>query len=84
MYDGWMTITHHHLLNYLVYSPLGTVFIKSNDATDSIQDERYINKLFNGVIDNIGVNCVVQAFTKSFANMKKIGLILMKQRPKIF
>lgn len=38
MCDGWTTITKRNLLNFLVYSPHGTVFIKSVDATEHIKD----------------------------------------------
>ena len=54
MCDGWTTITHRHLLNFLVYSSMGSVFIKSVDATDYTQDAKYINKLLNEVIEEIG------------------------------
>ncbi|RWR73239.1 hypothetical protein CKAN_00150000 [Cinnamomum micranthum f. kanehirae] len=84
MCDGWTTITHCHLLNFLVYSSMGTVFMKSVDATDYIQDAKYINKLLNEVIEEIGADCVVQAVTDNAANMKAAGMMLMKQRPRIF
>ena len=84
MCDGWTTITHRHLLNFLVYSSMGTVFIKSVDATDYIQDAKYINRLLNEVIEEIGADCVVQVVTDNAANMKAAGMLLMKQRPRIF
>ena len=63
MCNGWMTITHHHLLNFLVYSSMGTVFVNSVDATDYIQDTKYIKRLLNEVIKEIGADCVVQVVT---------------------
>ncbi|RWR72996.1 Copia protein [Cinnamomum micranthum f. kanehirae] len=80
----WTTITHRHLLNFLVYSSMGTVFIKSVDATDYIQDAKYINKLLNEVIEEVGADCAVQVVTDNAANMKAAGMMLMKQRPRIF
>ena len=70
MCDGWTTITHRHLLNFLVYSSMGTVFIKSIDVTDYIQDAKYINRLLNDVIEEIGADCIVQVVTDNAANTK--------------
>lgn len=44
----------------------------------------YLNKLFNEVIDEVGVDCTVQIITDNDANMKKAGMMIIKQRPKIF
>eukprot|EP00268_Persea_americana_P003521 TRINITY_DN11063_c1_g1_i3.p1 TRINITY_DN11063_c1_g1~~TRINITY_DN11063_c1_g1_i3.p1 ORF type:complete len:427 (+),score=78.69 TRINITY_DN11063_c1_g1_i3:391-1671(+) len=84
MCDGWTTVTRRSLLNFLVYSSLGTVFIKSVDATEYVKDATYLNKLFNEVIEDIGEECVVQIITDNDASMKKAGMILMQQRPNIF
>ncbi|RWR73274.1 hypothetical protein CKAN_00153900 [Cinnamomum micranthum f. kanehirae] len=84
MCDGWTTITRWSLLNFLVYSSLGTVFIRSVDATEYVKDATYLNKLFNEVIEDIGAECVVQIITDSDASMKKAEMILMQQRPNIF
>jgi len=43
-----------------------------------------LNKLFNEVIEDIGKECVVQIITDNDASMKKVGMILMQQRPNIF
>lgn len=43
----------------------------------------YLNKLFNEVIDEVGVDCAFQ-ITDNDANMKKVGMMIIKQRPKIF
>ncbi|XXG68540.1 hypothetical protein AAC387_Pa06g1603 [Persea americana] len=51
MCDGWTTVTRRSLLNFLVYSSLWTVFIKSVDATEYVKDVTYLNKLFNEIID---------------------------------
>lgn len=84
MCDGWTTITRRSLLNFLVYSSLGTVFIRSVDSTEYVKDATYLNKLFNEVIEDIGAECVVQIITDNDASMKKAGMILMQQRPNIF
>ena len=84
MCNGSTTITHRHLLNFLVYSSMGTVFIKSVDAIEYIQDAKYINQLLNEVIEEIEVDCAVQVVTKNAANIKAAGMLLMKQRPRIF
>ncbi|XXG62379.1 hypothetical protein AAC387_Pa05g0748 [Persea americana] len=76
MCDGWTTVTRRSLLNFLVYSSLGTVFIRSIDATEYVKDVTYLNKLFNEVIEDIGEECVVQIITDN-DGMKKAGMILM-------
>ena len=85
--DGWTTITRRSLLNFLAYSPLGTVFLRTVDATEYVKDAAYLNKLFNEVIKDVRdvrADCVVQIITDNDASMKKAGLMPMQQRPNIF
>ena len=56
---------------FLVYTHLGTVFIRFVDATKYVKDEIYLNKLFNEVIEDVGVDCVVQIITDDDESTKK-------------
>lgn len=60
------------------------MLIKSIDATEHVQDARYVNNLFNEVIDDIEAEYIVQVVTDNATNMKKAGMMFIKQRPKIF
>lgn len=63
---------------------MGTVLIKSINATEHVQDARYVNNLLNEVIDDIETKYIVQVVTNKAANMIKAGMTFIKQRPKIF
>ena len=56
MCDGWIAITRRPPIEFLVYSPLGTAFIRSFDATEYVKDVAYLNKLFNEMIEDVRVD----------------------------
>ncbi|KAG8381166.1 hypothetical protein BUALT_Bualt06G0094100 [Buddleja alternifolia] len=51
MGDGWSDNRDRTLINFLVYSPRGTVFWKSVDASDIVKDAQALFKLFQEVIE---------------------------------
>ena len=59
MYDRWSTQNRRSLINFLVYSLVGTVFLKFVDASDKFKSAKYICNLMEEVIDEIGEQRVV-------------------------
>ncbi|XP_026382916.1 uncharacterized protein LOC113278231 isoform X1 [Papaver somniferum] len=58
--DGWIDGKGRNLINFVVDSPRGPVFMKSADVTDIIGDVVAMITLLSGVIEEVGVQNVVQ------------------------
>ena len=84
MCDGWNTQNRRKIINFLVYSTHGTIFLKSVDATNEFQSGEYICGLMNEVVESIGENRVVQVVTDNGANYKATGQLLMQARKHLF
>ncbi|CAN6299709.1 unnamed protein product [Urochloa humidicola] len=54
MADGWTDRKRRTLINFLVYCPKGTVFLKSVDATDSSKTTDFLFRLFKDVVNHVG------------------------------
>ena len=65
MCDGWTDKRGRTLINFLVNSPKGTVFIKSIDASDCVKDGVMMSDLLYGWVYTIGAEKVVQVVTDS-------------------
>nr|XP_048330691.1 uncharacterized protein LOC125422645 [Ziziphus jujuba var. spinosa] len=63
MCDGWTGPTKLSILNFMVYYKGSSVFLKSVDASDKIKNYKYIYKLLENVINEVGKNNVVQVVT---------------------
>ena len=59
MSDGCTGPTRLSIINFMVYSKGSTVFLKSIDASNNIKDHKYIYKILNNVIKEVGVENVV-------------------------
>eukprot|EP00253_Pinus_taeda_P001557 PITA_01557 len=84
MSDGWTDRKGRTLLNFLVYCPKGTMFIKSLDASKHIKDAATIYESLDGFIQEIGVQNVVQVITDNAANYVSAGKMLMERHPTLF
>ncbi|XP_054817833.1 uncharacterized protein LOC129317546 [Prosopis cineraria] len=84
MADGWQDQANRQLINFLVYSPRGIVFIKSVDASDIVKDAQNLCNLFTEMVDFVGVTNVVHLVTDNAANYKAAGRLLCDKFPSIF
>lgn len=84
MCDGWSTQNRRKIINFLVYSTQGTVFLKSIDATDEFQSAEYICNLMDNIVTFVGEDRVVQIVTDNGANYKAAGQLLMEKRSKLY
>ncbi|XP_028800415.1 uncharacterized protein LOC114755716 [Neltuma alba] len=68
MADGWTDIRQRTLINFLVYSTHGMVFVKSVDASDLVKDAKTLFTLFCEVIEWVGPKNIVYVVTDNAAN----------------
>ncbi|CAN0925477.1 hypothetical protein LINGRAHAP2_LOCUS34784 [Linum grandiflorum] len=76
MTDGWTDKRHRSLINFLVYCPSGTCFVKSVDASGCIKNAENLFKLFSSVIDWVGAANVVHVVTDNAANYVAAGKLI--------
>ena len=46
VYDGWTGPTHHQIINFMVSSQNGPVFLKTVDALGKYKDAHFMGELF--------------------------------------
>ena len=78
MLDGWTRPTRLSIINFMVHSKGSMVFLKSVDALNNIKDHKYIYKILNNVIKEVGVDNVVQIVTDNRSTFLKAWKLLMK------
>ncbi|XP_058767124.1 uncharacterized protein LOC131640753 [Vicia villosa] len=84
MADGWTDRCRRTRINFLVYFPKGTVFIKSVDASGASKTAETLFKLFKEVVLYVGQENVVQVVTDNAANYVAAGKLLEREFPKLF
>jgi hypothetical protein len=84
MTDGWTDRKRRTILNFLVHSPKGTIFLKSIDASDITKTADKIFKMIDDVVEEIGEENVVQIVTDNAANYKAAGELLMQKRANLY
>jgi hypothetical protein len=82
--DGWTDATHHPLINFMVSSLNGAVFLKAVDALGKYKDAQYMGELFIKVIEDVGVDSCVQIIIDNAPVCKAAGMIVEAKYPQIF
>ena len=82
--DGWTDPARHPLINFMVSSLNGPVFLKSVDALGQYKDAQYMGELFLEVIEDVGVDSCVQIITYNAPVCKAVGMIVEAKYPQIF
>ncbi|XP_010244177.1 PREDICTED: uncharacterized protein LOC104588069 [Nelumbo nucifera] len=82
--DGWKDTLGQSLINILVNCPKGTWFLKSVDASESVEDANLLCKLLDELVDEVGEENVVQIITDSTTNFAKAGKMLMEKRKNLY
>ena len=59
MSDAWMDKRQRSIINFLVNSPSGTMFLKSIDASDYVKTSEKLFELLDDVVEEIGEHNVV-------------------------
>ncbi|KAL4329660.1 hypothetical protein AHAS_Ahas13G0322300 [Arachis hypogaea] len=73
MADRWTDRCRHSLINFLVYCPKGTIFLKSVDASHASKTAELLFRLFKDVVNFVGPENVVHIVTDNAANYVAAG-----------
>ncbi|CAN6445103.1 unnamed protein product [Victoria cruziana] len=76
MADGWTDRRNRTLVNFLVYCPHGTIFLKSLDLSDTPKTADVLLNVFDEVVQEVGPQNIVQFITDNAANYKAAGEML--------
>nr|KYP37281.1 hypothetical protein KK1_041536 [Cajanus cajan] len=84
MTDGWTDKKRRTIINFLVNSPKGTVFLKSIDASAISKTAEKVFEMMDSIVEEVGEDNVVQVVTDNAANYKAAGQMLMEKRKRLF
>ncbi|KAK8584443.1 hypothetical protein V6N12_068687 [Hibiscus sabdariffa] len=85
MCDGWKGTRNQHIINFLVYSPRGTIFKKSIDASSvTSRTAEYYFGIMDEIVDEIGEEYIVQVVADNEAAVKAGGQMLMQKRSHLY
>ncbi|GER51284.1 hAT transposon superfamily protein [Striga asiatica] len=83
--DGWTDKTGRELVNVLVESPKGTVYLRSSDISHCIDNTDAMLTFLDNILEEVGPANVVQIMTYSISSfMKEVGRKLMERHRSIF
>ncbi|MCO5603789.1 hypothetical protein L7F22_057941 [Adiantum nelumboides] len=82
--DGWTDTARRPLINLMVSSVGGVVFERSIDTSESQKTREYIANVLLEIIQEVGVENVVQVITDNAANCKLAGHLVEQTYPEIF
>ncbi|XP_073219750.1 uncharacterized protein [Cicer arietinum] len=84
MSDGWTDRKNRTLINFLVNSTAGTMFVKSIDASAYMKTGIKIFELLDNFVEEIGEQNIVQVVTDNGSNYVLAGKLLTAKRPHLF
>ncbi|XP_050290083.1 uncharacterized protein LOC126728272 [Quercus robur] len=84
MSDGWTNQKQQPIMNFLVYCPRGAIFLKSIDTSGLTKDAETLFNIFDSVVQEIGVEYIVQLITDNASAYKKAGKKLQQKYGTLF
>jgi hypothetical protein len=82
--DEWKTDKGRTLMNFSVYCPEGTMFLKSVDATEIVTSSDALYELLKSVVEEVGEINVVQVITVNSEVHAAAGQMLGETFPTLF
>ena len=79
MYDGWTNQKQQPIINFLVFSPKGTIFLKSIDTSGLRKDKETLLGIFYQVVQEVGAENIVQFITDNDASYKAVVKLLQQR-----
>ncbi|XP_075645545.1 uncharacterized protein LOC142616613 [Castanea sativa] len=79
MSDGWTNKKNPLIINFLVYCPRGTMFLKSLGVSGLTRDAYTLFKLFDKIVQEVGVEHIVQFITDNDSAYKSARKKLMQK-----
>ncbi|KAJ9552901.1 hypothetical protein OSB04_016946 [Centaurea solstitialis] len=85
MSDGWRdSVVQKDIINFLVNSPKGSIFIKSIDASDVVKNAEQLFMMLDEMVEEVGEENVVQVVTDNASAYVAVGRLLMAKRPHLY
>ena len=84
MSDGWSDKKRRSICNFLVNSPMGTIFLSSIDTSDISKTGQKVFEMLDEVVEKVGEENIVQVVTDNASNYKLAGEMLMEKRKRLF
>ena len=84
MYDGWTDSRGGTILNFLFVFPKGTMFLRSVNASDQVKDAHLLFFLLDDVVEEVGLQNVVQVIIDNVSNYVAAGRLLKNKHPTIW
>ena len=82
--DGWSNVQRKPLINIMIISTRGEMFVCAVDSVVSIKSRPYIANVISSVIDEVGASNVVQVVMDNAKNCKHAGKILKQRYPHVY
>jgi len=82
--DEWITDKGRTLINFSVYCPEGTMFLKSVDATSIVASSDALYELLKSIVEEVGEKKVVQVITNNSEVHAAAGKKLGETFPTLF
>ncbi|KAG4935424.1 hypothetical protein JHK82_049727 [Glycine max] len=82
--DGWSDLQRRSLINFMVVTESGPMFLKAIDCSNEIKDKDFIAKHMREVIMEVGHSNVVRIVMDNAAVCKVAGLIIEAEFPSIY
>ncbi|TYG49802.1 hypothetical protein ES288_D10G123500v1 [Gossypium darwinii] len=82
--DGWTDAQRQPLINFMVVSEGGVVFLKAVNYEKEYKDKFYVTTLIKDAISEVGAQNVVQVITDNAPICKDVGSLVETQHPHIF
>ncbi|KAK4259931.1 hypothetical protein QN277_006209 [Acacia crassicarpa] len=84
MSDAWTDKKNRTLINFMVNSPSGTMFVRSVDASSYMKTGEKIFQLLDDFVEEIGEKNVVQVVTDNGSNYVLAGKLLTAKRTNLY
>jgi len=83
MSDGWTDVNNKPIINFLVATGDGCIFLKSVDTSGTVKNASFIADELSKSIESFGIQSVVQVVTDSASNCVAARSILEQKYPQI-
>ncbi|XP_028219434.1 uncharacterized protein LOC114401185 [Glycine soja] len=84
MSDAWTDRKQRCIINFLINSQAGTMFLKSVDGSDFVKTGENLFELLDAIVEEVGEANVVQVVTNNGSNYVLAGKLLEEKRKHIY
>ncbi|KAL5191644.1 hypothetical protein HKD37_04G010891 [Glycine soja] len=82
--DAWTDRKQRCIINFLINSQAGTMFLKSVDCSDFVKTSEKLFELLDAIVEEVGEENVVQVVTDNGSNYVLAGKLLEEKRKHIY